>query len=140
MGNPKRIIKKEVLNIKDLSIGAIHSALKNGISEKGERECAYFAGHIEAMSISYAAYLDELEKVPLSDKVLEENIHPLVINQLSPGQKKAIVREAKNHLRGINMFNRKVMSVLNQLLKTYDIISDDAKDFIFEEMDKRQQA
>ena len=119
------------MTTKDLAAGAINEVLKKGISLTGEKECKYFASMIEALTASYKAYIDELNAVPIKQKDILENVLPGVT--LTEGQSKALLRDAKQVVREINLNNKNTLRTLEKICREVERLSPDAQKFVFEE-------
>ena len=119
------------VDLRDLAAGLVHAAMQDGISERGEQECAYFAGHLESITIAFKAYVDALADIELTKEKLLANCHL----PLSPAQEKAVERECKLIVREINLRHKQTISVFDKWLKEFDRMKEETKDFCYDATD-----
>lgn len=116
---------------RDLAAAIIHQTLQEGISERGSKECAYFAGNIEAMWISFQTYVSELNKVKLTDAAILSNLP----EGLTDGQRKAILTECKKIVREVNMRHQQTLQLLGKWVREFDRLSEVQKEMSYEAVD-----
>jgi hypothetical protein len=131
MGKTKRISVKTP-DLKNLALGAIHETLKNGISEKGEKECAYFAGLLLPMQSAWLEYRHELSKVDTSSKAIRSNIHPLAKGKLTREELIKIEMFAELHLKMIDRSYKAMDKILADYVKMFDTLTEEAQNYCFD--------
>jgi len=131
MGKTKRLNVKTP-DLKNLALGAIHETLKNGISEKGEKECAYFAGLLIPMQSAWLEYRHELSKVDTTSKAIRSNIHPLVKGKLTREEVIKIEMFAEVHLKTIEQSYKAMDKILEEYVKMFDRLTEEAQNRCFD--------
>lgn len=103
------------------------------LSERGEREGLWFAGHIEALYASYKCYTDEVKKIDLSPYKLSKYIPPT----LPPYQQRQVFKEANLAAKDVIKMQSHRLAGLKALLNDFDALHEKDKEKAYDETDKR---
>ena len=122
-------MKKET---KDLVRKQTQRASSKHLSPTGIKECEAFSQWITPMLVSFTAYNTELQKLTLS----EENIADMFTDwhELTAGQRKEIMREAKQYIKEVNRRQERILNTLQLLQKEFDNYPEEVRERILEEV------
>lgn len=102
----------------------VYTLLAKGLSDTGQREGLWFAGHIEAIYMAFKAYTEELNKIDVTPKTIDK---ALPLNM--PTHKRFVfINKALEIRKDIVKTNQKRLAALEGLLKDFDNLTEKQKE------------